>query len=88
MSTTLGTIKVAQPAWRQRAFALFDRYRDAFRSRRRRAQLQAALFNLDDRDLHDIGIARAEIDYIAAEGAAGRDPRYAGPPAADSGGGG
>ncbi|HKU04587.1 MAG TPA: DUF1127 domain-containing protein [Bradyrhizobium sp.] len=85
MSTTFGTIKVAQPAWRQRAFALFNRYRDAFRSRRQRAQLQAVLFSLDDRDLHDIGIARAEIDYVAAEGAAGRDPRYVGPPAADAG---
>jgi uncharacterized protein YjiS (DUF1127 family) len=84
MSTTFGTINSAQPAWTQRAVALFNRYRDAIQSRRQRAQLRARLSDLNDRELHDIGIARGEIEFAAASGAAGVDPRYVGPPSADA----
>ncbi len=76
MSTTFGTINPAQPAWTQRASALFNRYRAAFLGWRRRMQLQARLCDLNDRELHDIGLARGEIDFAAASAAAGLDPRF------------
>jgi uncharacterized protein YjiS (DUF1127 family) len=76
MSTTFGTINPAQPAWTQRASALFNRYRDAFRGWRRRSQLQTRLSDLNDRELQDIGLARGEIDFAAASAAAGLDPRF------------
>jgi uncharacterized protein YjiS (DUF1127 family) len=88
MSTTFGSGKLAQPGWTQRAGRLFDRFRDAFRERRRRALLRSALSGLDDRELHDIGIARGEIDFAAAGAAAGFDPRHVGAPAAHIRGGG
>jgi uncharacterized protein YjiS (DUF1127 family) len=88
MSTTSGTINSAQPGWTQRAFALFNRYRNALQGRRQRALLRARLSDLSDRELHDIGIAHGEIDFAATSAAAGVDPRYVGPPAAKSGGGG
>jgi uncharacterized protein YjiS (DUF1127 family) len=87
MSMTFGTINSAQPVWTQRALTLFNRYRDALQSRRQRALLRARLSALSDRELHDIGIAQGEIDFVATSAAAGVDPRYVGPPAANSGGG-
>jgi uncharacterized protein YjiS (DUF1127 family) len=82
MNTTFGTIKLAQPEWTQRVFGFFNRYRKAFQKQRQRARLRAALSGLNDRELHDISIARGEIDYVAAFGAADLDPRYVGPRAA------
>jgi hypothetical protein len=34
------------------------------------------LSDLNDRELHDIGLARGEIDFAAASAAAGLDPRF------------
>jgi uncharacterized protein YjiS (DUF1127 family) len=79
MSTTFDTTKLAQPTSTQRVLALFNRYRDAVQNWRNRTQLRAALYDLNDRELHDIGIARGEIEFAAASGAAGVDPRYVGP---------
>jgi uncharacterized protein YjiS (DUF1127 family) len=79
MSTTIETISSTQPGW-TRAFALFNRYWDAWQSWRRRAQLQARLSDLNDRELHDIGLSRGEIDFAATSGAAGVDPRHAAVP--------
>ena len=84
MGTTFDTTKLAQPAWTQRALALFNRYRDAFQSWRHRTQLRVALSELNDRELHDMGIARGEIDFVAASAATNVDPRYVGPPATDA----
>ena len=84
MSATFDTTKLTQPAWTRRALALFNRYRDALQSWRHRTQLRAALSDLNDRELRDIGIARGEIEFAAASGAAGVDPRYVGPPAGDA----
>jgi len=81
MSTMFGTINSAQPAWTQRAFALFKRYREGLQNWRRRTRLQARLSDLSDRDLQDIGLARGEIDFAAASAAEGVDPRYCGLPA-------
>ena len=74
MSATFESMNFAQASWTQRAFALFNRYRDALQSRRQRAQLRARLSGLNDRELQDIGIARGEIDFAAACGTA--DPRF------------
>ena len=34
--------------------------------RRRRAKVRAALYALNGRDLHDIGIAHGNIEYVAS----------------------
>jgi uncharacterized protein YjiS (DUF1127 family) len=34
--------------------------------RRRRAKVRAALYALNGRDLHDIGIAHGDIEYVAS----------------------
>jgi len=39
---------------------------NAFQERRRRAKVRAALYGLNGRDLHDIGIAHGDIEYVAA----------------------
>jgi uncharacterized protein YjiS (DUF1127 family) len=47
--------------------------RDGFEERRKRREVRAALLNLSDRDLIDIGTTRGEIDYVASN--RGADPR-------------
>jgi uncharacterized protein YjiS (DUF1127 family) len=46
--------------------SLLKRYWLAFQERRRRQSLRAGLYDLSDRELMDIGVTRAEIDYITA----------------------
>ena len=46
---------------------------DALQGRRERLRLRAALSDLSDRELMDIGTSRGEIDYIASR--RGVDPR-------------
>jgi uncharacterized protein YjiS (DUF1127 family) len=49
----------------------------ALQERRKRARLRTALYALPDRDLRDIGITRAEIEYLAVNGTDERvDPRW------------
>ena len=55
--TSVSTRYVSSLAWK---------YWDAFQVRGERQKLRAALFDLSDRELMDIGIARDEIDYIAS----------------------
>lgn len=38
----------------------------ALQERRKRAKVRADLYALSGRDLHDIGIAHGEIEYLAA----------------------
>ena len=45
---------------------LLKRYWRAFQERRQRQSLRASLHDLSDRELMDIGVTRAEIDYISA----------------------
>jgi uncharacterized protein YjiS (DUF1127 family) len=54
-------------------WSLFRRYRDASRERRQRRNLRAALSDLSDRELIDIGTTRGEIDYVVSN--PGLDPR-------------
>ena len=60
-------------AWLEHTFtstrhvsSLFWRYWGAFQERRERRRLRAALHDLNDRELRDIGITRSEIDYVAS----------------------
>ena len=39
---------------------------NAFQERRRRARVRTALYALNGRDLHDIGIAHSDIEYVAS----------------------
>jgi len=38
----------------------------ALQERRKREKVRAALYALNSRDLHDIGIADSDIDYVAS----------------------
>jgi uncharacterized protein YjiS (DUF1127 family) len=38
----------------------------ALKERRSRAKVRAALYALNGRDLHDIGIAHGDIEYVAS----------------------
>jgi uncharacterized protein YjiS (DUF1127 family) len=74
MSTTYST------SWLERASAssryacsLIGKYWDAFQERRDRQKLRAALSDLSDRELMDIGTTRGEIDYVVSN--RGIDPR-------------
>ena len=53
-------------------WSLLKRYWRAFQERRQRQWLRASLHDLSDRELMDIGVTRAEIDYIAAHRAVDR----------------
>jgi uncharacterized protein YjiS (DUF1127 family) len=67
MSTTYGATGLRQTAastWRVSSF--FRRYWAAFWERRERQRLRAALYNLSDWELMDIGTTRGEIDYVAS----------------------
>jgi uncharacterized protein YjiS (DUF1127 family) len=49
-----------------RLWSLFRSYWDASQKRRQRRKLRAALCDLSDRELIDIGTTGGEIDYIAS----------------------
>jgi uncharacterized protein YjiS (DUF1127 family) len=51
---------------------LLERVWRAFQEQRHRESLRATLHHLSDRELMDIGVTRAEIDYIAAHRAIDR----------------
>ena len=74
MSTTYGATGLGQTAAStRRVSSFFKRYWGAFQERRKRQRLRAALCDLSDRELMDIGITRGEIDYVASN--RGIDPR-------------
>jgi uncharacterized protein YjiS (DUF1127 family) len=52
--------------------SLFKGIWSAFQKRRQRRRLRAGLHDLSNRGLMDIGVTRAEIDYIAAHRAINR----------------
>jgi uncharacterized protein YjiS (DUF1127 family) len=52
--------------------SLLKGYWRAFQERRQRQRLRASLHDLSDRELMDIGVTRAEIDFIAAHRAIDR----------------
>jgi uncharacterized protein YjiS (DUF1127 family) len=72
----MSTITAAQTAIPNRPFTGFlTSCRKAFQEWSERQKVRAALSDLDGRDLKDIGITRADIDYVATNRAA--DPRSA-----------
>jgi uncharacterized protein YjiS (DUF1127 family) len=67
MNTAHGVTWLDQtPASTRRVSSLLRRYWGAFQERRKRQRLRANLYDLNDRELQDIGIARGEIDYAAS----------------------
>ncbi len=54
--------------------SLFGKCRAAVVEWRERQRIRAKLFNLGDRELHDVGISRGEIDYLASN--RDIDPRH------------
>ncbi|MBW7965343.1 MULTISPECIES: DUF1127 domain-containing protein [unclassified Bradyrhizobium] len=56
-----------------RVVSFLERYWEAFQEGRERERLRAALSDLSDRELMDIGTSRGEIDYVASN--RGSDPR-------------
>ena len=74
MSTTYTTTWLERTSASTRyASRLIWKYWDAFQERRERRKLHAALSDLSDRELMDIGSTRGEIDYIASN--RGIEPR-------------
>ncbi len=74
MSTTYGATGLGQTAASTRRLSsFFKRYWRAFQERRERRRLRAALCDLSDRELMDIGTTRGEIDYVVSN--RGIDPR-------------
>ena len=58
---------LGQPARSTRKVTGFiKRYWNALQEGRRSQKVRAALYGLNDRDLHDIGICRGDIEYVAA----------------------
>lgn len=67
MSTTYSTTWLERTSASTRyASNLIGKYWDAFQERRDRLKLRSALSDLSDRELHDIGISRGEVDYVAS----------------------
>jgi uncharacterized protein YjiS (DUF1127 family) len=67
MSTTYSTTWLERTSASTRyASNLIWKYWDAFQERRDRLKLRSALSDLSDRELHDIGISRGEVDYVAS----------------------
>ena len=67
MSTTYGDVRLSQTAvatWRISSF--FRRCLSAYHERRQRQRVRAALCDLSDRELKDIGTTRGEIDFVAS----------------------
>jgi uncharacterized protein YjiS (DUF1127 family) len=67
MSTIYGPTALGQTAAStSRVSSFFKKYWSAFQERRERHRLRAALSDLTDRELMDIGTTRGEIDYVAS----------------------
>lgn len=74
MSITYGATGLRRTAAKRRYVSHFFRqYWRAFMQWRSRVRVQAAMCNLSDRELMDIGTTRGEIDYVAMH--QGFDPR-------------
>jgi uncharacterized protein YjiS (DUF1127 family) len=76
MSTTYHEVNSRQtPVATPRVAGFFARCLNIYHERRLRRKLRAALLDLSDRELMDIGTTRGEVDYVAAHRAC--DPRGA-----------
>jgi uncharacterized protein YjiS (DUF1127 family) len=74
MSTIQGTTELGPAAAKRQVYSPLETYWSSFQEWRKRERLRAALDDLSDRELNDIGIARGEIDYVARS-ALSTDPR-------------
>ncbi|MFG3595902.1 DUF1127 domain-containing protein [Bradyrhizobium sp. RDI18] len=67
MSTTYSTTWLERTSASTRyASSLIWKYWDAYQERRARRKMHAALSDLSDRELMDIGTTRGEIDYVVS----------------------
>ncbi|TPQ42918.1 hypothetical protein C2U70_00255 [Bradyrhizobium guangdongense] len=68
-SMAISETEAARPgaASTRNVLGLLGRYWLAFLERRRRQRLNTALHQLSDRELMDIGLTRAEIDYLTPQ---------------------
>jgi uncharacterized protein YjiS (DUF1127 family) len=66
MSTIHGTTELGPASAKRQVYSPLETYWNAFQEWRKRRRLQTTLCDLNDRELHDIGIARGEIDYVAS----------------------
>jgi uncharacterized protein YjiS (DUF1127 family) len=74
MHVTHGATSTRQTtASTQRLLTLLRPYWAAFQEWRSRARLRADLYELNERELQDIGITRGEVDYVASNRSG--DPR-------------
>ena len=73
MSTIGETTELGPVTARRQVYSPVETYWNAFQEWRKRRRLLANLWDLSDRELMDIGIARCEIDYLASH--RGCDPR-------------
>jgi uncharacterized protein YjiS (DUF1127 family) len=74
MSKTYDATELGQTAASTRRVpSFFKGYWDAFQERRKRERVRAALYELKDYELKDIGISHGEIEYVASN--RGVDPR-------------
>ena len=74
MSTMHGTTWLERTSGSTRhVFRFIGKYLDAFQEHHERQKLRAAMSDLSDRELMDIGATRGEIDYVASH--RGIDPR-------------
>ena len=74
MSPTHGNSELGLATARRQPYSPLEAYWNEFREWRKRERLRAALDDLSDRELMDIGIARGEFDYVARS-ALSADPR-------------
>ena len=67
MNTTFSTTGLAQTTGSMRhVFSFLRRNWGAFQDWRKRERLRTDLCGLSDRELHDIGITRGEVDYVVS----------------------
>ena len=68
-SMAMSETEVARPsaASTRNVLGLLGRFWLAFQERRRRQRLNTALHELSDRELMDIGLTRADIDYLTPQ---------------------
>ena len=61
-TTELGQTITSTP----HVFRFFKAYWAVYQERRKRESVRADLYDLNDRELRDIGLTRGEIDYVAS----------------------
>jgi uncharacterized protein YjiS (DUF1127 family) len=67
MSTIHGMTELGPATAKRQVYSPFEAYWNAFLEWRKRDRLRAQLGHLTDSELADIGVTRAEIDYVTSK---------------------